>query len=84
MATKFEEFVYTFGELVLIGHRPYGRTSTTWYLQCQECHGKHQFKKTGSKVWHTSCWFSGVEWTITPSEYYVQKPLDFSKIIGDV
>lgn len=84
MSAKVESFTYKFSELVILGHRPQGRTTTTWYIECPECNGQHMFRKTGSKVWHTSCWFSGVEWTITPAEYYVLKPCDFSKILGQV
>jgi len=84
MSQKVETFTYRFSELVLVGHRAPGRLETTWYIDCPECHGQHMFRKTGSKVWHTSCWMSGVEWTVTPAEYYIQKPMDLTKILGDI
>jgi hypothetical protein len=83
MTKPVERFTYTFGELVLVARRPEGRQSVTWYMNCPECSGQHMFRKTGSKVWHTSCWKSGVEWTITPAEYYVQRPLDLSRVLGE-
>lgn len=83
MATVMDTFTYHFSDLVLVAHRPRGRPQTTWYIQCPECKGKHMFRRTGSKVWHTSCLLSGVEWTITPAEYYIQKPLDLTRILGD-
>jgi len=83
MATIMDRYTYHFSDIVLTGHRARGRTETTWYIECPECKGQHMFKKTGSKVWHTSCILSGVEWTVTPAEYYVLKPCDFSKILGE-
>ena len=84
MSQKVEEFIYQFVDIVLVGHRPHGRFTTTWYVQCEECGERHQFHQTGKKQWHTSCAKSKVEWTITPAEYYICKPADFSKILGGI
>ena len=84
MPTKFDEITKTFGELVFIGHKPRGRYYTTWYIKCEFCGKRHEFKKMGNKTWHTSCKESGIEWTITPAEYYVLKPCDFTQILGDL
>jgi len=82
MSQLRETFQYTFGEIILIGKRLGHRYKTTWYLVCPECKGEHMFRQTGSKVWHTSCALSDIEWTITPREFYTCKPVDFSLILG--
>jgi len=84
MTAKKESFQYRFSDIVLIGHRCTRSVRTTWYIECPECQGQHMFKRAGAKIWHTSCWLSGVEWTITPAEYYICRPMDFSKILGDI
>ena len=84
MARIMEEFIYTFGDLVFTGRRPRNRSRTTWYLRCTECGKRHMFGHTGTKIWHTSCQESGVEWTITPAEYYILRPADFSKVLSDI
>lgn len=81
---EVEEFQYKFGDLVMVGRKPANRYRVVWYIQCEACGGRHVFKKQGTKIWHTSCWLSKTEWTVTPAEYYVQKPADFTKIMGDV
>ena len=83
MSKPLDQFEYTFGEIVLVGMRSATRYKTTWYLKCPECKGRHMFRQTGSKVWHTSCELFGIEWTITPREYYICKPNDFSLILGE-
>lgn len=83
MAAKLDEFVYPFGEIVLIGHRGSQRFKTTWYLKCPDCSGKHMFRQMGSKVWHTFCEATKTEWTITPREYYICKPIDLTIILGE-
>lgn len=84
MTVAVDSFTYNFVDIILTGHRRRGGRSITWYVECEFCGSKHQFKKTGSKVWHTSCGASRIEWTITPAEYYILKPCDFSKILGDL
>lgn len=79
-----DEFTYTFNDLVLIGRKPENRQHTTWYVACEFCHGRHVFTKQGKKIWHTSCILSGVEWTVTPAEYYIQRPADFTGIMREV
>lgn len=83
MATTVEKFEYTFGDLVMIGQRPFGRCTTTWYVKCSCPLGQHQFRKLGSMTWHTRCDTYDVEWTITPREYYVQRPANLSVIMGE-
>ena len=83
MTKPLDEFIYDFGDIVMLGKRRENRYQTTWYLQCPECNGKHMFRLTGSKVWHTSCELSGIEWTITPREYYICKPCDLTLILGE-
>lgn len=83
MSALRDTFTYTFGELVLTGKRQSTRYKTTWYLVCPECQGEHMFRQTGSKVWHTSCQLFGIEWTVTPVEFYVCKKQDFSLILGE-
>lgn len=83
MTLPLDRFTYTFGEIVMTGVRANTRYKTTWYLCCPECRGEHMFRQTGSKVWHTSCSLSGIEWTITPREYHVTKPLDLTLILGE-
>lgn len=78
------EIKQSFGDLVLVGRQPENRNHTTWFVECEHCQGRHIFRKQGAKIWHTSCILSGVEWTITPAEYFVQRPGDFSKILGSV
>lgn len=78
-----DSFDYTFGEIVLTGKRRGTRYKTTWYLNCPECRGEHMFHQTGSKVWHTSCQLSGIEWTITPREFFICKPVDLTLILGE-
>ena len=73
---------FDFTDLVLVSHMPRGRQEKTWYIHCPECGSDHMFRKTGSKIWHTSCWKFGIEWTITPREYYVQRTLDLTKLLG--
>jgi len=82
MSRPLDKFEYTFGEIVLVGRRAATRYKTTWYLKCPQCRGEHMFRQTGSKVWHTSCVLSGIEWTITPREFYTCKPVDFSLVLG--
>jgi len=84
MTKPVEQEIFDFSELVLVAHRPHGRGETTWYVNCPECHSQHMFRKTGSKIWHTSCWKTGVEWTVTPAEYYVQRPLDLTSVLREV
>lgn len=72
----------TFGDLVLVSHRMERSGSTQWYILCPECKEKHRLIPWGLKVWHTSCETSRVEWTITPAEYFVQKPLPMSIMDG--
>lgn len=83
MSKPLDRFKYTFGEIVLVGTRRDTRHTTTWYLVCPQCQGEHMFRQTGSKVWHTSCILSGIEWTITPRELYICKPKDFTLILGE-
>lgn len=83
MSAPRDRFDYTFGEIILTGVRASTRYKTTWYLKCPECKGEHMFRQTGSKVWHTSCILSGIEWTITPREIYTCKPIDFTLILGE-
>jgi len=83
MTQRKDKFTYRFSDIVLIGHRSKGRTETTWYINCPQCHGEHMFRKAGSKIWHTSCVLAGVEWTITPAEYHVSKKCDMTKILGE-
>lgn len=83
MSQKVDRFSYTFGELVLIGTRRGTRYKTTWYLVCPQCKGEHMFRQTGSKVWHTSCILTDIEWTITPKETFITKPIDLTIILGE-
>jgi len=83
MTKPVEREIFNFSDLVLVAHRPKGRNATTWYIHCPECGSDHMFRKVGSKLWHTSCWKNGVEWTITPAEYYIQRPLDLGKVLGE-
>ena len=82
MTAKVEQFEYTFNDIVVMGRRPTNRQHTTWYIECSECGGHHQFRKLGQKVWIAHCVIFDVEWTITPAEYYKKIPTDFSKILG--
>lgn len=84
MANRYEEFTYSFGEIVMMGRRPINRDRTVWYINCPECGGQHCFTKLGRKIWVTHCVLFDVEWTITPAEFYVKKPADFTLILGDV
>lgn len=84
MARTMETYNYTFGEIVMQGRRAQGRDHTTWYIECPECGGQHCFRKLGRKIWVTNCVLFDVEWTITPVEYYVKKPTDFTRILGDI
>lgn len=83
MSKPLDRFTYTFGEIVMVGKRASTRYKTTWYLVCPECKGEHMFRQTGSKVWHTSCQLSDIEWTITPREFYTCKPIDLTLILGE-
>lgn len=83
MSKPLDRFTYTFGEIVLVAVRADHRYKTTWYLKCPECDGEHMFRQTGSKVWHTSCGLCGIEWTITPREVYICKPVNLTLILGD-
>lgn len=83
MSKLRDSFDYTFGEIVLTGKRAGTRYKTTWYLNCPECKGQHMFRQSGSKIWHTSCVLSSIEWTITPREIYICKPVNFSLILGE-
>lgn len=83
MTTPLDRFTYTFGEVVLVGIRRGTRYKTTWYLSCPECRGEHMFHQAGSKLWHTSCVLSGIEWLITPRELFITKPIDLSLILGE-
>jgi len=84
MPKVVERFEYTFSEIVLMGTRQQGSYSTTWYIECPECNGKHQFHKQGSKMWQAQCRLFGVEWTVTPREYYVKKPIDLTSVMGEM
>lgn len=81
---EIEEFNYTFNDIVLMGRRPINRTHTTWYIDCPECAGQHLFRRIGTKCWVASCPIFGVEWTITPAEYYKKVPADFTRVLGYV
>lgn len=83
MSAVVESFTYKFSDLVVVGHRAKGRPKVTWYIVCSECKGKHMLRQAGPKIWHTSCFISNVEWTVTPAEYYVSRPLDLTEILGD-
>jgi len=83
MSLPVETFRYRFSDIVVIGARAPGRTKTTWYIECDYCKGQHMFRQSGTKIWHTSCGLFDIEWTITPAEYYVKKPADFTQILGE-
>lgn len=79
-----DEIRHNFGDLVIVGTKSEKRHYTTWYVECDQCQGRHIFRKQGPKVWHTSCVLSGVEWTVTPADYYIQKRCNLTKILGEV
>lgn len=84
MPAKIETFHYQFNDVIMMGRRPQNRAHTVWYVQCPFCEGEHIFSKLGRKIWVAHCVLEDIEWTITPAEYYLKKPADFSKILGDV
>lgn len=82
MTLPLESFTYQFSELVFVAYRPKNRIVTTWYLQCPECQREHMFRKIGSKYWVATCEQYRVEYTVTPADYYVKRPADFSLVMG--
>lgn len=82
MTVALETFSYKFSDIVLVAHRPKNRLSATWYLQCPECQREHMFRKIGSKYWQATCEQYGSQYTVTPAEYYVMHPCDFTKVLG--
>jgi len=83
MTKPVEQEIFNFSDIVLVSHRVWGKKERTWSIHCPDCGSDHMFRKTGGKVWHTSCWKTGTEWTITPSEYFVQRSLDLKSIFGE-
>lgn len=83
MTIALDEFVYQFGEIVLTGRRRGTRYQVTWYLNCSECGNRHMLRQAGSKVWHTSCEVSDIEWTLTPREVHISKQIDLTLILGE-
>ena len=84
LVDRREEFTYLFSDVVLICTRPRDREYTVWYINCPHCGKRHRFVRTGKKYWHTACETNGVQFVITPREYHETKPVDFSKVIGDI
>lgn len=78
------EEVYTFSDLVMIGKKWRGCTRTTWNVICQTCNDRLLVQRIGPKHWVARCHKCKVEYTITPSEYYILKHADFKKIMGDL
>jgi len=79
-----EIYTYNFSDVVMICHRPHYRDYTVWYVVCQVCGEKRRVKKIGKKQWVAQCSDCRVEYTITPSEFYLCRKIDFSKVIGDI
>jgi len=75
---------YRFGELVLVARTWQGATRTTWFVVCQDCGDKLLVNREKPKQWVARCHHCKTEYTITPVEYYLMKPQDFRKIMGDL
>jgi len=73
---------YQFGEIVLVGRQWGNSHRTTWSMMCPECQQRHDIRRTG-QVWTALCTKYGTEWTITPKEYHITKPQDFTKVMGE-
>lgn len=80
---QIDETRYHISDLVIIARQWKGCFRATWMLECPSCGEKHYFHRHGKATWVTECPTSRYEWTITPSEYYLLKPADFSRILGD-
>lgn len=74
---------YNISDLVIIARQWKGCYRATWFLECQACGEKHIFQRHGNATWTTACPTSKYEWTITPSEYYLLKPADFTRIMDE-
>lgn len=78
------EEVYQFSDLVMVARKWKGATRTTWLVQCQTCDDKLLVQRFREKQWVARCHKCKVEYTITPVEYYIMKPADFRRIMGDL
>lgn len=79
-----DEYLYTFGELNIIAKRPNNRITSSWFMKCPDCGKEIRFYLRQPKMWVSNCVSCKLEFTITPSEYYTKRNIDFSKIIGKV
>lgn len=82
MKSQNELYDYTFGDVVMTATRHSNRHSITWYLNCPECQQMHMFRRLGPCYWIAQCEKYSVEWTVTPTELFVQREVDFSLIMG--
>lgn len=75
---------YTFGDLVLISNRYRGVYRTTWYVVCQQCEQRLLVTRVSQKHWIARCHNCKLEYAIAPAEYYIMKPADFRRIMGEI
>lgn len=76
-----EQHVYTFGELNILAKRPEKRALFSWFMKCTDCHQEIRFIHRHKKMWIAKCNSCKLEFTITPSEYYTRRNIDFSQIL---
>lgn len=81
----FSDNVYTFGDLNIVSRvigtaRPVYR----WYVLCEGCCERIPFQMRKPKIWEATCGKCKMIYTITPWEYSILKPSDFTKIMGDL
>jgi hypothetical protein len=77
-----EQYTWKFSDLIIVCRKPKSREYTIWYVVCQNCGTYIRVKRYGSKIWVAKCQKCKAEYTITPADYYVRKPVNFSRIIG--
>lgn len=82
MKPQNEIYTYNFGDIVMTATRQRSGQSITWYLNCPECQQAHMFRRLGSAYWVAQCEKYHAEWTVTPTELFVQKEVDFSLVMG--
>jgi len=81
--SQFVDNVYTFGDLNIVSRvigkeRPVYR----WYVLCEGCCERIPFSLRKPKIWEADCPKCRITYTITPWEYSILKPQDFTKIMG--
>jgi len=80
----FDDHVYTFGDLNIVSrviHSP--KPVYQWFVLCDGCCERIPFHLRRPKIWEAECTKCKIMYTVTPWEYSILKPEDFTKIMGD-